>query len=331
MELAKPLTDYLTDYLPNQRNVSNHTIVAYSHAFELLLGFASQQLNKNPSVLLIEDLSPDLILEFLSYLENDRSNSIRTRNARLAAIQSFFRYVEFKVPACLALAREVRFISSKKYTKRAIHYLDIAETKALLSAPNCSKPNGVRDVALLHVGYSAGLRISELLNLSHESLAPGLQTVSILGKGRRERVQALPPRARVALRQWIELRSATSSGPLFLNRDGDVLTRQGFSYRLGVHLEKAAQECTSLKKKHVTPHVLRHTAAMHMLAATKDLVKVSLWLGHASVKSTEAYLHHDASLFLDPPGSDAPPLIERGSFAQNADRVMAMLRNARQR
>jgi site-specific recombinase XerD len=323
--LAPSLAAFLREHLPCERNASPHTVASYAHAFSLLLRYAANRLGRRPTELNIEDLDPDLILGFLSHVEQDRGNTARSRNARFAAIRSFFRYLEYKVPACLEQALRVRSLPMKKTDKALIDYLTRDEMNALLAAPDCTTVAGLRDRAMLHLTYAAGLRVSELLALQMGDFSDrSLSTVRVLGKGRRERVLPLWKETQTVLRAWIAVRPSVQVQELFVNREGQPLSRDGFAHRLAVHVAAAERKRPTLAEKRVTPHVLRHSCAMHTLEATGDIRKVSLWLGHASVQSTEAYLRVDPAEKLAILASNAAPTVPKGRF-RTPDRLLAML------
>ena len=323
--LAPSLAAFLREHLPCERNASPHTVASYAHAFSLLLRYAANRLGRRPTELNIEDLDPDLILGFLSHVEQDRGNTARSRNARFAAIRSFFRYLEYKVPACLEQALRVRSLPMKKTDKALIDYLTRDEMNALLAAPDPTTVAGLRDRAMLHLTYAAGLRVSELLALQMGDFSDrSLSTVRVLGKGRRERVLPLWKETQTVLRAWIAVRPSVQVQELFVNREGQPLSRDGFAHRLAVHVAAAERKRPTLAEKRVTPHVLRHSCAMHTLEATGDIRKVSLWLGHASLQSTEAYLRVDPAEKLAILASNAAPAVRKGGF-RTPDRLLAML------
>ena len=323
--LAPSLASFLREHLPRERNASPHTVATYAHAFGLLLRYAAERLDRRPTDLTIEDLDPDLILGFLTHVEQERGNTARSRNARFAAIRSFFRYLEYKVPACLEQALRVRSLPMKKTDKALIDYLTRDEMNALLAAPDSTTVVGLRDRAMLHLTYAAGLRVSELLALQIGDFPDrSFAMVRVLGKGRRERVLPLWQETRNVLRAWLAMRPPVQAKELFVNRDGLPLSRDGFAHRLALHVAAAAKKRPTLSKKRVTPHVLRHSCAMHTLEATGDIRKVSLWLGHASLQSTEAYLRVDPAEKLAILAANAPPAVPKGKF-RTPDKLLAML------
>jgi site-specific recombinase XerD len=323
--LAPCLASFLREHLPRERNASPHTVSTYAHAFAVLVRFAADRIKRRPTDLAIEDIDPELVLAFLEHVEGVRGNTARSRNARLAAIKSFFRYVEYRIPACLDQALRVRALPMKKTDKALIDYLSRDEINAVLAAPDVRTPSGLRDQAMLHLTYAAGLRVSELLAIRIGDFSDrSLSTVRIVGKGRRERVLPLWRETQTALRAWITVRPPVPAHELFLNRDDMPMSRDGFAHRLALHVARAAQKRPSILAKNVSPHVLRHSCAMHTLAATGDIRKVSLWLGHASLQSTENYLRADPAEKLAILAAHAAPTIQQGKF-RTPDKLLAML------
>ena len=328
--LAPYLSAFLREHLPRERNASPHTVATYAHCFALLVQFAARQFGCQPSDLKIEDLNPDLVLRFLDEIETGRGNSARTRNARLIAIRTFFRYVEYQVPACLDQALRIRALPKKRTDAALIDYLTRDEIQALLTTPDPRTASGARDRAMLHLAYAAGLRAAELLSLRLEDFPDrSLATVRIKGKGRRERVLPLWRETQAMLRAWLAVRPQAKTPELFLNRSGEPMTRDGFAHRLAQQVAVAAQKQPSILHKRVTPHVLRHSCAMHTLAATGDIRKVALWLGHASIRTTETYLRVDPAEKLAVLAAHAPPPVKPGRFKPPSDKLMTMLAEVR--
>ncbi len=320
---------FLCEHLPRDRGASRHTIDSYAASFQLLACFASERLAIRPCQIQIEHLSAQLILDFLDSLERERGNAIGTRNARLAAFKSFFRYLEHRLPACLELARQVHAIPSKRGDEPVVDYLSRDEIQALLNARDDRTASGVRDRAMLHLAYAAGPRVSELIGLRSGDLRqPDLGTVRVTGKGRRERELPLWKETRSVLRDWLAIRPDPADR-LFLNARGQAMSRHGFAQRLQVHSGTARQKVPTLASKRISPHVLRHSCAMHTLEATGDIRKVSLWLGHQSIQSTEIYLRADQGVKLEVLANRSAPSIEKGSFRDAPDRLLAILKDAR--
>lgn len=325
--IAPHITTFLRERLPVERMASPNTCAAYAYAFQLLFEFASKKLKVSPSDLCLEQLDAPLILAFLAHLENQRGCCPSSRNARLTAMKSFFGYVQYRVPSSLAQVRAVLAIPIKKTQSRLVSYLSVEEMKSLLNAPDPSTRDGIRDRGMLQTALDAGLRVSELVHLRLDDLsfqpAPSLL---VRGKGRRERQLPFCKETARTLRAWLAVRGEALTPELFLNARRQPLTRSGFEYILAKHAAKAAEKCPSLAKKRVSPHVLRHSCAMTVLQATKDLRKVSLWLGHAQIQTTEVYLRADPTEKLETIESMTHPHLRRGHF-RPVDKLLASLKD----
>ncbi|MGO9420077.1 tyrosine-type recombinase/integrase [Roseiarcus sp.] len=291
------LEAFFVDRLMRQRQVSPHTLASYRDTFRLLLLYAQRQLGKAPSALRLPDLDTPFLGAFLDHLEQERDNSARSRNVRLAAIHSFFRYVALHAPEHSALAQRVLAMPSKRYLRRPIDFLTPVEVSALLAAPNLDTWGGRRDRALLLLAVQTGLRASELLGLRCQDivLGPGAH-VRCQGKGRKVRNTPLRKETAAVLHSWLRERQGQSSEPAFPTTSGSALSHDGLQYLLTRHLTVARRHCTSLSGKHVTPHVLRHTLAMDLLHHGVDRSVIALWLGHESVETTSIYLQADMQL-----------------------------------
>lgn len=329
--LAPHLTAFLRERLPLERRASPNTCDAYAYAFQLLLGFAAMRLHTQPSALMLEQFDVPLVLAFLADLESTRGNSARTRNARLAAIRSFARFVEYRVPSCVQQIHSLLAIPLKKTDERLVAYLTRDEMKAVLDAPDPRTRDGIRDRAMLHLAFATGLRVSELVGLRIDQVALQPEpSIHVRGKGRKERILPLWKTTAKAMRAWLALRGAAACPELFLNARGGPLTRDGFEYILAKHIAIAAPKTPSLNKKRVSPHVLRHSCAMHTLEATHDIRKVALWLGHSSVQTTEIYVRADPTAKLEAMDAVLPLALRRGRF-RAPDRLLASLRSPRNR
>ena len=329
-ELAPHLSAFLRQHLPRVCNASRHTIASYADSFILLVRFAAGRLDIRPSEIAVEQLTPNLILDFLDHLEEERGNSVGTRNVRLAAIKSFFRYLEYRVASCLDPARQVRAIPLKRRDEPLVNHLDRDEVRALLHAPDPRTPAGLRDRAMIHLAYGAGLRVSELVAVRIGDLAqPHFDTVRVVGKGRRERELPLWKETRSVIRDWLAIRPQVREHFLFLNARGVPISRHGFAHRLALHVCAAARKVPSMGAKRITPHTLRHSCAIHTLEATGDIRKVSLWLGHSSLRSTEIYLRSDPIGKFQILADRLPPSIARGSFPNAPDGLISILQDAR--
>ena len=295
--IAPTLEAFFADRLLTQRNASPRTVAAYRDTFRLLLGFAQQKTGKQPCRLDFADLDAPLFGAFLEHLERDRGNTPRTRNARLAAIHSFYRYSALRHPEHAQTIGRVIEIPSKRHRQALISYLDLDEIKALLRAPDRTTWLGRRDHALLLTAIQTGLRVSELTSLRVGDVRLGTgASARTTGKGRRERSATLTHETVAVLSEWLRERRDKPDDPLFPSRRGGPLSPDTVGELVAKHAATAAHECPSLKTKRVTPHVLRHTNAMLLRAKNVDIYTIALLLGHQSTKSTEIYLHADNKL-----------------------------------
>ncbi len=297
MRLAGLLQAFFTERLQRQRRASENTIAAYRDAFRLLLGFAQQRVGKSPSSLLVTDIDAELVAAFLEHLEKNRGNCIRTRNARLAAISSFFRFIALQEPAVSATCQRVLAIPTKNADRKIITSLTRPEVDALLAAPDRQSWLGRRDYALLYVLVQTGLRVSELGSVRSEDIHLGQGAhVRCHGKGRKERCTPLTGEAVKVLRAWLRERGGKADEPAFPSRRGTMLSRDAVERLVARHTERAARSCRSLRSKRVTPHVLRHTTAVTLLQAGVDRAVIALWLGHEGIETTQMYLDADLSI-----------------------------------
>ena len=325
--IAPHITVFLRERLPLQRGASPHTCESYAYTFQLLFSFASARFKVTPSQLALEQIDAPLVMDFLAHIESEsgRGNCARTRNARLAAIKSFMRFVEHRVPSVLEQSLRVLAIPSKKTDTPLIRYLSVKEMQSILNAPDVHTRAGIRDRAMLHLCFAAGLRVSELVGLpiNAVTLRP-VPAILVMGKGRKERSLPLWKQPASDLRAWLAVRGDVAVPELFVNARGEPMTRKGFTYLLDKYTETARQRCVSLKDKHISPHALRHACALMMLQATGDLRKVSLWLGHAQMQTTEIYLRMDPTEKIDAIEKVTPPTLKRGRFTA-PDKLIAEL------
>jgi integrase/recombinase XerD len=295
--VAPILEAFFTDHLMTQRQASTHTVAAYRDTFRLLLSFAHQRLGKTPALLDMTDLDVPLISGFLQHLETERGNSPTTRNARLAAIHSLFAYAALRLPEHAGLITRVLAMPPKRHDRTGVSYLTDQEAAALLAAPNRDTWTGRRDHALLHTTVQTGLRVSELTGLrcqdTHLGIGPHLRCH---GKGRKHRCTPLTNPTVTVLREWLTERAGADPDPLFCTRRGGPLSRDAVEHLLAKHVTAAARTCPTLRTKRISPHTLRHTAAMALLHAGVDLSVIALWLGHESTQTVQAYLHADMAL-----------------------------------
>jgi len=322
---ATLLESFFTRRLMTQRQASPHTIASYRDTFRLLLRFAQQRLRRAPSDLELADVDAPLVLAFLGDLEQRRGASARTRNLRLTAIHSFFRYVAFESPAHAAQVQRVLAIPSKRFTRSLVNYLSRPEVDALLAAPDRCTWSGRRDHALILLAVQTGLRLSELTGLRREdvSVAAGSH-VRVIGKGRKERCTPLSKATRAVMTSWLREPLKSPDQPLFPNAQGGRLSSHGVHYLLAKHVAAATSPCPSLAGKRVTPHVLRHTTAMDLLQAGVDQALIALWLGHESIETTQMYLDANLALKEQVLAKTTPPGGKPGRYRPD-DKLLAFL------
>jgi integrase/recombinase XerD len=294
---ASTLQAFFTDRLTKQKNASPHTVTAYRDTLRLLLMFVAKQTGRAPTLLSLEDLDASMIGAFLDHLERERGNSVRSRNTRLAAIHSLFRFAALRHPDHAALIARVLAIPPKRCDRKVISYLTEKEIDALLAAPDTNQWVGRRDHALLLVAIQTGLRVSELTGLCcHDlHLGPGAY-LQCLGKGRKQRCTPLNSQAVAVLRAWLKERQGRAEDPLFPTSRGHPLSRDAVALLVTKHANTAQRRCPSLRTKTVTPHVLRHSTAMRLLRAGVDTSVIALWLGHEQTDTVQIYLHADLSI-----------------------------------
>lgn len=294
---ATLLQDFFCERLQRQRGASPHTVAAYRDTFRLLLQFAEQTIKRPPVRLALSDITAALVLAFLDHLERERGNEVRTRNARLAAIRSFCQYASRRAPTELSRLQQVLAIPFKRFDRRAVGHLTREEVDALLAAPPATTWSGARDRVLFQILYNTGARITELTGLNVGDITfAGTASVRFRGKGRKERSVPLWKTTRDSLRAWLRRLSADPVTPVFPNRRGERLTRSGAQARLDVAIHVASVTCSTLRQRRVTPHLIRHTTAMHLLQAGIDIAVIALWLGHESPATTHMYLEADLEL-----------------------------------
>jgi site-specific recombinase XerD len=323
--LAPLLEAFFSERLQRQRRASPHTIAAYRDAFRLLLGFAEKHLGKAPSTLFLADIDAPLIGAFLDHLESERGNSVRTRNARLAAIHSFFRFAAGREPAHAGLIQRVLAIPQKRFDRDLVTFLARGEVDALLAAPNGSTRLGRRDHALLLLAVQTGLRLAELTALRVEDLALGAGAhVRCQGKGRKERCTPLSRATARVLRAWIAECGATGADLVFQSLRRTQLSHDAVERLVSKYAQVASRSCPTLARKRVTPHVLRHTTAVQLLEAGVDRAVIALWLGHEQVETTQIYLDADLAMKERALARTAPPGARPGRFRPK-DSLLAFL------
>ena len=322
---AALLEGFFTQRLMQQRRASAHTIASYRDTFRLLMQFVQQRLHKPPAALALEDIDAPLVIAFLDDLEKSRAVTARTRNLRLTAIHSFFRYVAFEAPTHAAQIQRVLAIPAKRFQRSLVPFLSRQEVDALLAAPDQRIWSGRRDHALILLAVQTGLRLSELTGLRPEDLHVGTGAhVRVVGKGRKERCTPLSKNTRAVLAAWLREPLRVTDQPLFPNARGGRLSAHGVHYLLAKHVAAAAEVCPSLKHKRVSPHVLRHTTAMDLLQEGNEQAVIALWLGHESIETTQVYLDADLEMKQRILDKTTPPTGKPGRYRPE-DKLLAFL------
>ena len=324
---APLLERFFTQRLMQQRQASPHTISSYRDTFRQFLTFVQQRLRTPPSRLTFEEIDAPLIVAFLDGLEKQHGVSVRSRNLRLTAIHSFFRYAAFEAPAHSAQIQRVLAIPSKRFTRTLVQFLTRAEVDALLAAPDQRTWFGRRDHAFLLVAVQTGLRVSEITGLTRENLVLGAGAhVRVIGKGRKERCTPIAKSTLAVVKAWLREPQRGRGNVLFPSANGARLSIHGVQYLLNKHRLTAATACPSLKAKRVTVHRLRHTMAMDLLQAGVDRAVIALWLGHESVETTQIYL--EATLAMKEQAlAKATPPNGRVARYQPGDQLLGFLNN----
>lgn len=323
--LAPILEAFFTERLLTQRHVSPHTVASYRDTFRLLLTYAQQRTGTPPSRLELADLDAPLIGAFLDHLEHERGNSVRTRNARLVAIHSLFRYAALREPACAHVIQRVLSIPHKRFDKAGVCYLSLEEVQAFLATPDRATWIGRRDHALLLTLFQTGLRVSELIGLRVADLHLGTGAhLRCYGKGRKERATPLTAQTVAVLRPWTAETVGPPDSPLFPSRRGGALSRDAVERLIAKYADAAADRCPSLRDKPISPHVFRHSAAMSLLHAGVDTSVIAIWLGHESVRSTDPYLHADMAIKQRALERTAPVGLTPGRY-RPPDQLLAFL------
>jgi site-specific recombinase XerD len=323
--LGEALRGFFIDYLPKVRGSSPHTILNYRDSLKLFLLFVAEQKNISVSELGIEDMGVDETLAFLDHLEEKRHNQTGTRNSRLAAVHSFFRYVAGIYPEALDQCQRILNIPFKRSAYRMVEYLEYEEITAVLGSVDRSTRDGRRDYALLSLMFNTGIRVQELIDIKANDLQLSRPfSVRIFGKGRKERICPIWPETAKLLRQLLEERGIDERKPVtvFTNHIGHPITRFGVRYLLTKHLSNAVSICPSLEKKRLHPHSMRHSTAIHLLKSGVDLSTIASWLGHSSVNTTNKYATMDLemkrqALEKAKPLTDGVPSM--GKWKQNPD------------
>jgi site-specific recombinase XerD len=324
---APLLERFFTQRLMHQRQASAHTIASYRDTFRMLLQFAHKRLKKAPSALALEDIDAPLVTAFLDNLEAIRGVTARTRNLRLTAVHSFFRYASYEAPTHAAQIARVLAIPAKKFDRALVAFLSRAEVDALLAAPDQRTWSGRRDHALMLLAVQTGLRLSELTGLRRDDVHLGMGAhVRVVGKGRKERCTPLSKATRTVLSAWLREPSRAPDQPVFPNARGGSLSSHGVHYLLAKHVAVAGAHCPSLARKRVSPHVLRHTTAMDLLQEGVEQSVIALWLGHESIETTQIYLDANLELKEKMLAKTTPPDGKPGRFRPD-DKLLAFLKS----
>jgi len=326
-DLSCLLQSFFRSYLINQRRVSQHTVLAYRDNFRVFLPFLASRLKKSISALELTDLSAKNVIAYLSYLEDERGNSVSTRNARLAAIRAFLNYATVEVPDALPDIKRALAIPQKRKNRPVLECLDKVEIDALLAAPDQASWSGQRDHILLLTMYNTGARVSEIIDIRRQDLDIKRQnSVHLHGKGRKERIVPLWKETSLALRKWIDKNDQTTTGHVFTNRYGEHLTRSGVRQRLQCATRVAVQVCPSLRGRSISPHSIRHATALHLLQSGVDLSVIALWLGHEQIETTHQYM--EANLAMKKAALDSLPVIDpylTKSYRKPSEKILAFL------
>lgn len=320
------LERFFTQRLMQQRRASPHTISSYRDSFRLLLHFAQTRLGKPPSQLAFEQIDAPLIAAFLDELESGRGIAARSRNLRLTAIRSFFRYVAFEAPDHAGQIQRVLAIPSQRFTRAQVGFLTRPEVEALLATPDPHSWSGRRDHAMLLVAVQSGLRLSELTGVRRDAVMLGTGAhIRVLGKGRKERATPLTKQTAAVLKAWLREIPDAADAIVFPSARGTRLSADGVQYLLTKQVVAASQTCPSLQRRRVTPHMLRHTTAMELLQAGMDRAVIALWLGHESVETTQIYLEANLAMKEHALAKTAPPEGKPGRYRPD-DRLLAFLK-----
>lgn len=323
--LSVYLQRFFTERLGAQMKASPNTVGSYRDTFRLLLRYAADRRKKEPTALHIADIDADLVADFLTDLEKTRGNAARSRNTRLAAIRSFFKYVAVNEPQLLHHCQRVLAMPAKRHVKRAIDYLDRDEIEAVIAAPDLATWHGRRDRVILVLTLQTGLRVTELITLTCGDIGLGSGAhVRCMGKGRKERATPIRKDSIKLLRDWLAERKGQAGDPLFISNRGTRLSRDAVEGIVRRHVETASKTCLSLRSKRVTPHVLRHSAAMQLLHGGVDRTVIALWLGHESVETTQMYIHADMRMKEKAIAKTRPVETKHGRY-RPSDKLLSFL------
>jgi integrase/recombinase XerD len=320
-DFAGLLQRFFVERLIQQRGMSPRTVESYRDSFRLLLNFAQQTLRKQPTTLTLQDVAPALVSGFLDHLETARGNCVRSRNARLAAIHAFYRYVSLQYPPALKLAQQILAIPLKRFEKPLLGFLSAEEMKAVLAAPDRSTRTGQRDQVMFALLYNTGARVSELINIRVQDvqLSANPFSVCLHGKGRKQRTIPLWRETAARVRDWVKGQALKPEQPLFSNRFGDRMTRAAVADRIALAVTAAIERCPQLRGRHITCHTVRHATAMHLLQSGVDITVIALWLGHESPTTTHGYVEADLRMKERALKAVKAPTVRRSRFKAKDD------------
>lgn len=325
VEFASLIQRFFTERMILHKNSSPRTVAAYRDTFRLLLKYAHKYVNKSPAELTLNDFNAELVLKFLAHLESERKNCIRSRNARLAAVHAFARYVALQCPPALALAQGILAIPTKRFEKPMLGFLSRNEVQVLLDSPDINTWCGRRDRMLLALLYNTGARVSEIINIQvSDVILEGSPAVRLHGKGRKQRTVPLWKATAKQIRQWLDYANLSKHQPVVPNRFGQPMTRCNVAERLALASQTAIRQCPQLKGKTITPHTLRHTTAMHLLQSGVDITVIALWLGHESPLTTHGYVEADLIMKERALAAIQPPDVKSVRY-QPSDPVLKFL------
>ena len=314
-EFAALLQRFFAERLLQQQNASPRTVVAYRDTFRLVLTYAERTTGKPPAKLALCDFDATLVLDFLAHLETERHNTVRSRNARLAAVRAFARYVALQFPPALQLAQQILAIPMKRFERPMLGFLSREEVQALLAAPDAATWCGHRDIAMFALLYNTGARVSEMIGIRVADVTlAATSSVRLHGKGRKQRTVPLWKETAAEIRRWLEYAELRADQPLIPNRNGMPMTRTNVADRLTLAVTAATKTCPQLAGRRISPHTWRHTTAMHLLQAGVDLTVIALWLGHESPVTTHSYVEADLAMKERALATIAPPETKRKRY-----------------
>ena len=324
-DFAALLQRFFGERLIQQQNASPRTVEAYRDSFRLLLTYAERQRGKPPAKLTLGDFDAALVLDFLAHLETERHNTVRSRNARLAAVRAFAHYVALQCPPALQLAQQILAIPMKRFERPMLGFLSRDEMQALLAAPDAGTWCGRRDRMMFALLYNTGARVSEMIGIKVADVTlAATSSVRLHGKGRKQRTVPLWKETAAEIRDWLKFTDLRADQSLVPNRSGLPMTRTNVADRLTLAISTATTLCPQLAGRTISPHSIRHTTAMHLLQAGVDITVIALWLGHESPVTTHGYVEADLAMKERALATIAPPETKRKRY-RPSDAVLKFL------